>query len=292
MVDLRLLRYFVAVAELEHVGRAAAALRVSQSPLSRQLRQLEEQLGLRLFDRERRRLRLTTAGRWLLGESRKVLKRAERLERDAARMARGAAASVRIGFVKSAVWTGVLPAALREFRRKHPEVAIELKSARSTVQAAAVKRGDLEIGVVHEPPLDEELVVVPVVKEPIHLALPESHALARRSSITPKSLDGVDWIVLSPSPGKNARLLAACARAGFVPQVRFEASDQSTVLGLVDAGMGLAFLPKSAERAAPPGVVLRELPWLRLARTLYAIRRRGAASPFAAELLAALSNDF
>src|ERR1700733_15338260 len=116
MLELRLLRYFVAVAEVEHVGRAAEALHISQSPLSRQLRQLEEQLGLRLFDRERQRLRLTHAGRWLLRESRRLLEHAERLQKEAAQVARGAWGSLRIGFVKSAMWTGVLPHALRAFR--------------------------------------------------------------------------------------------------------------------------------------------------------------------------------
>jgi DNA-binding transcriptional LysR family regulator len=288
VIDLRLLRYFVAVAEVEHVGRAAAALHISQSPLSLQLRQLEDSLGLRLFDRERQRLHLTSAGRWLLGESRILLERAEQLERDAARVARGDSGSVRIGFVKSAVWSGVLPAALRTFRSKRPGVSVGLRSASSATQVAAVLRGDLDVGLVHDVPPHEDLVHVELRSEPLLLALSSEHALARRASLAPKDLDGADWIVLAPEPGKHERLLAACGRAGFVPTVRFEASDQATVLGLVDAGMGLALLPKSAERVAPGGVVLRRLPWLRLSRSLHAIRRRAAASPFATEIHASL----
>jgi DNA-binding transcriptional LysR family regulator len=289
VVDLRLLRYFVAVAEVEHVGRAAEALHISQSPLSRQLRQLEEQLGLRLFDRERQRLRLTSAGLWLLQESRMLLERAEQLERDATRIARGDSGSVRIGFVKSAVWTGVLPTALRTFRSKRPDVSVELQGATSAMQAAAVLRGDLDVGLVHEVQPHADLVVVDLLNEPLLLALSSEHQLADRATITPKDLDGADWIVLAPIPGRHERLIAACGRAGFVPTVRLEASDQSTVLGLVHAGMGLALLPKSAERAAPVGVTLRRIPWLRLSRSLHAIRRGAAASPFAAELLVCLA---
>jgi DNA-binding transcriptional LysR family regulator len=288
MIDLRLLRYFVAVAEVEHVGRAAEALGISQSPLSRQLRQLEELLGLRLFDRERQRLRRTGAGDWLLRESRGLIERAEQLERDAARVARGDSGRTRIGFVKSALWTGALPAALRSFRSKRPAVSIELRSATSEAQTTAVQRGDLDLGVVHEVSPHADLIHQELLSEPLLLAIGAQHRLARIKTIAPKDLDGADWIVLAPKPGKHERFIGACGRAGFVPTVRFDAGDQSTVLGLVAAGMGLALLPKSAERVLPVGVTLRELPWLRLCRSLHAIRRADDASPFAGEISACL----
>src|ERR1700722_9400338 len=112
MLDLRLLNSFVTVAETEHVGRAARLLHISQSPLSRQIRQLEDQLGLRIFEREKQRIRLTEPGRWLLGEARELLGRARRIEQDAARTARGDGGRLSIGFVNSALWDGVMPAAL------------------------------------------------------------------------------------------------------------------------------------------------------------------------------------
>jgi DNA-binding transcriptional LysR family regulator len=288
LIDLRLLRYFVAVAEVEHVGRAAEALRISQSPLSRQLRLLEDALELRLFDRERQRLRLTKAGHWLLRESQTLLEHADRLRRDASRLAKGEAGGVRIGFVKTAMWAGVLPVALRAFKRNRPNVSVEVRNAVSSLQAAAVLRGDLDVGLVHELPSQAGIVHACLLKEPLLLALPSEHPLARNVSISPASLDGADWIVLSLKGRIPERFVAACGSVGFVPKLRFRATDQSTVLGLVEAGVGLALLPRSAERAAPAGVVLRRLPWLRWTRLLYAIRRDAAASPFAVEIVTLL----
>ncbi len=291
MMDLRLLRNFVAVAEVEHVGRAARTLRISQSPLSRQLRQLEDSLGLQLFDRERQRVRLTNAGGWLLRESRLLLEQAAQLELDAARMARGDSGSVRLGFVKSAMWTGVLPAALRTFRSRRPDVSVTLRNAPSAVQAAALLRGDLDVGLVHDLPNRAGLVMVTLLSEPLLLAVPNDHRLAGHVGISPRDLNGLEWIVLATRPGKHERLIAACGRAGFVPKVRFEASDQASVLGLVEAGVGLALLPESAERDARRSVTLRRLPWLRLSRTLHAIRREGTASPLAIEIAARLKES-
>src|SRR5271165_174270 len=141
MIELRLLRYLVAVAETEHVGRAAERLHISQSPLSRQIRQLEDQLGLVLFDRERRRYRITETGRWFLEEARDLLSHADRLAREADRYSRGEIGRISIGFVKSAMWSSVLPWALRRFQAVRTGVNIELhtchrcrRSKRSVVE--------------------------------------------------------------------------------------------------------------------------------------------------------------
>jgi len=290
MIELRLLRYFVAIAEVEHVGRAAAVLHVSQSPLSRQLRALEDAVGLRLFDRERKRLRLTEAGRWFLAESKSVLAHAERLERDAARRARGEAGVIRVGFTKNAFWNGVAPAALRAFRAARPGVAIELRNADSTAQRAALARGEIDVGLVHDAASQAGVARVELLREPLSLFLPADHPLARRARVAPRDLDGADWVALVP-PNATRRddpLLAACRRAGFTPQIRFEATDQATVLGLVEAGMGAALLPASAARASPSAVVVRAASWLRAPRVLHAIRRTDDASPLAAAFVACL----
>src|SRR5580704_6279279 len=129
MFELRLLRYFVAVAETEHVGKAAARLHISQSPLSRQIRQLEDLLGIQLFERERQRIKLTTAGRWLLGPARDLLARADLLVRDAHEARDGESGRIAIGFVSAALSTGVLPVALRRLRRERPKVQIALRQA-------------------------------------------------------------------------------------------------------------------------------------------------------------------
>jgi len=290
-IELRLLRYFVAVAEAEHIGRASAVLHISQSPLSRQIRQLEEALGLQLFERERQRLHITNAGRWLLGRARRLLDQADALGRDATRLSRGEAGTLRVGFVKSAMWTNLLPRALRAFRATRADVAIELRNAHSATQLAAIRRGAIDIGLVHESPTDPSLSSALLTSEPLCLALRSEHMLATRKRLSPKDLDGADWIVLSAKRATQRReaFLAGCARAGFTPNVRFEVGDQGTVLGLVEAGMGFALLPNSASSASLPGVTLRRLAWLELTRKLYVVTRSSGASAVATEFLACLN---
>ena len=267
-MELRLLRYFVAVAETEHVGRAAERLHVSQSPLSRQIRQLEVELGTTLFTREHRRLRLTDAGRWLLGETRPLLARVTSIAADARRVAVGELGRVKIGFVSAAMTSGVLPEAIRVTRASHPALAIELSLLSSRAQIERVIRGELDVGVVHAmagPPLATDLVL----EEPYVLALASDHALARRRTITPADLDGAPWVTLSTEQGRD-RLLAACGAAGFVPDVVAEVGDRASVLALIAAGVGIGVVPNVRDH---PGVVIRPLPWFAATNRLWAIRR-------------------
>ena len=136
MIDLRQLRQFVAVAEAEHVGRAAEVLAMSQSPLSRQIMQLEASLGLPLFERVRKRVRLTREGRGFLDEARALLAQAERLEAQARRIGRGDAGTLTLGYVEGAVHAGVLPAVLRQFRAPRRDIRIELQALRSPSRRA------------------------------------------------------------------------------------------------------------------------------------------------------------
>jgi DNA-binding transcriptional LysR family regulator len=293
MIELRLLRYFVAVAETEHIGRAAKVLHVSQSPLSRQIRQLEEATALTLFERDRQRLRITTAGQWLLGRARLVLSHVEALERDAARLSKGEAGTLRIGFVKAAMWSTVLPRALREFRARRADVAVELKGARPGAQLAAIRRGELDVAFVHEAPRDAGLACVVLREEVLCLAVPAEHPLAARKHVVPADLEGMDWVALRSGrrePRRNENLLAACARRGFTPRVRFTVSDQETMLGLVAAGMGVAFLPESVSASRLVGVTLRQLPWLKLTRGLHAVTRSADLAATTTEFVACLKD--
>jgi DNA-binding transcriptional LysR family regulator len=287
MRELRLLRYFVAVAEAEHVGRAAERLHISQSPLSRQIRQLEDQLGLVLFDRERRRFRITEIGRWFLEEARGLLSQADRLARDANRYGRGEIGRVSIGFVQTAMWSSVLPAALRRFQVMRPGISIELHNMSSTSQIDAMRRQELDLGFVNLPPTDRIFTSVAVLDEPYLLAIPEGHRLAKKSRIIPADLDGEPWVTFSRklNPGVHDRMMAASAKAGFTPDVRYEATDSSTILGLVEAGLGLALLQGSVRGSGPASVIFRALSWFPLSVRVHLVRRRIGLTPAAEQLV-------
>ncbi len=289
-LELHLLRSFVAVAETEHVGRAAEKLHVSQSPLSRQIQKLEAELGLVLFDRVRRRVRLTPAGRWLLRESRILLGQADALVGAAERVARGEVGSLAVGFVRSAMWSRVLPAALRRFGQRHPDVNVALRPMASAEQLEGLRAGDLDVCVVHASPHRTPggpgLTAALLVTDPFVLALPRGHALARRKRLRPADLEGTSWVALARSihPRLADNLVTALAAAGVTPRIRYEAAEPVTLLGLVEAGVGVALVQKSAARSAPRGIVFRDLRWLDFALTTYAVRRAGGSTPLAARL--------
>jgi len=289
MVDLRHLRYFVAVAEAEHVGNAAQRLHISQSPLSRQIRQLEDGLGLALFERSRKRLRLTPAGRLFLEDARLLIAEAERVVERARAAARGDRGTLTLGYVTGVLHSGVLPAVLRRFRHPDSVVQVEMRMLRSSAQLEALRHRQLDVGFVYTPPEedDSELTAVPVVSEPLMLALPEDHSLAKKTLILAEDLDGMPWIA-SPravNPLARERFLATCAECGFSPDLRFEADEPLTALSLVSAGLGLTLVQASLGKSGQNGVVVRHVPWLPLAVEVFAVFRRKNRSPLIDSLL-------
>ncbi len=221
---------------------------------------------MELFERKQQRIRLTDAGRWLLAEGRELLGRAQRVERDAARMVSGEQGRLSIGFVSAALWHRVMPATLRKFQRSRPQVQLDLRALTSEMQVRGVMSGDLDVGLVHRAPRPD-LVCVPLFDEPFSLALPARHRLATLDVIRPKDLSDQPWIGLSKTlhPTAHAHFAQVGRRAGFVPEVRHHTGDRATVLALVASGLGVALLPSSARRLATPGVVFRDLPWLGMA---------------------------
>jgi DNA-binding transcriptional LysR family regulator len=277
VIELRLLRYFVAVAETEHVGRAATRLHISQSPLSRQIRQLEDQLGVDLFERERRRIRLTAAGRGLLEPARDMLARAEGLLRDARARATGEAGQISIGFVSAALQSGVLPGALRTLRRERPNVRIALRQLASRDQIVALRAGELDIALVHRPPRTPELEVRPLLAQPYVLAVPRQSPLAR-GPIRPPRLDDQPWIVVLAGEADRDRWVAAWGAAGFRPNVVVQVVEWGSALALVGAGVGATFVPASYAAAPPAHVTIRPVPWLAMSSPLCLVRRRTPAA--------------
>jgi DNA-binding transcriptional LysR family regulator len=278
VIELRLLRYFVAVAETEHVGRAAIRLHISQSPLSRQIRQLEDQLGVALFEREKRRIRLTTAGRWLLEPARDMLARADGLLRDALARADGETGQIAIGFVSTAISTGVLPAALRTLRRARPNVRIALRQTNSRDQLTALRAGEIDLALVHRPPRTTDFDVRRLLEQPYMLAVPRDSPLAR-GTIRAARLDNQPWIVVLSGDADRDRWAAAWDAAGFRPSEVVHVVEWSSALALVGAGMGIALVPASYAAGAPDHVTIRPVPWLAMSSPLHLARRRTAISP-------------
>lgn len=281
----------MAAAELEHIGKAAERLHISQSPLSRQIRQLEEELHLELFERERQRVRLTESGKWLLGHARQLLAYADRIRDEAEQRAQGQSGTLSISFVSGAMWSGLLPKLLRRFQAEFPDARIELSNLRSTPQMEAIASGRIDIGFVSVPANSDAIETTCLAEEPMALVVPASHPLGRKRTIMPHDLDGVRWILLSYSTSTNwhAQFMAACANAGFTPKVIQAVSEPNTLLSLVGSELGVGLIQSSARNYAPRAVRFRALPWIPLKSRIYMIRPTNGSQSLARRFAAYVS---
>ena len=266
------LRYFIAVAERLHFGRAAAALHISQPPLSRAIRGLEEQLGVVLLARSRRRVELTPEGARFLDEARRIASQLERAVSERGRL--------RIGFVSLADF-GVLPGLLKAYKASQPGIALALREMLSPDQAAALAEGELDFGLLLPPVAGAaELEYLVVQRERFVAALPLGHRLARgRGKLAMSALAGEAFVMVPReiAPGLYDIVTALAARAGFSLHVAQEAIQMQTVVSLVSSGLGAAIVPGSLANLGRRGVVYRELadPHPRL--DLWLAWRRGAS---------------
>src|SRR5690348_12089860 len=282
------LRYFSAVAERLHFGRAAEALHISQPPLSRAVRALEAQLGVALFVRNRRRVELTPAGERLLEETRRLTSHLERTVADLRAMAAGEEARLRIGFVSLADY-GVLPGLLKAYKAGRPRVRLALREMLSPEQAGALAAGELDFGLLLPPVAGAaELDHVIVQRERFVVALPARHRLARGRKVAMRSLAG-EPLVMVPrdiAPGLYDIVANLAARGGFSLNVSQEAIQMQTVVSLVSSGLGAAIVPASVANLGRRGVAYRELadPHPRL--DVWLAWRRGALSASQREFLA------
>lgn len=284
-IELRHLRYFVAVAEESSFRRAAARLHISQPPLSRQIGALEERLGVGLFERAGRRVGLTEAGRVYLGEARLLLARFEEGVEAARGAGRGEVGRLRIGYEGSSVYD-LIPSSVRVFRRRFPRVRLSLLEMPGADQAGALREGRLDVGFVVPTAGGDggALVFEALLREPLVAVLPGGHPLAAGDEVDPGELAGEPF-VLGPSRPDDAlreRVVAVCRGAGFAPRVVQEAGEVQAVLGIVAAELGVALLPDSVRALGREGVVYRPLPPLPEAGLELAMaRRRDGASPAA-----------
>jgi DNA-binding transcriptional LysR family regulator len=260
--ELWQLRYFVAVAERLHFGRAAEALHISQPPLSRAIRALEERLGVALLDRSRRRVELTAEGGRFLEEARRMIGQLERAVLELRGMAAGEQGRLRIGFVSLADY-GVLPGLLKSFKTARPGVALALREMLSPEQAAALGSGELDFGLLLPPVTGETgLEHLVVQRERFVAALPARHRLARvTGKLAVSELAGEPFVVVPRdiAPGLYDIVRGLAARAGIALNVAQEAIQMQTVVSLVSSGLGVALVPASVANLGRRGVLYREL---------------------------------
>src|SRR5689334_2551434 len=262
-MELRHLRYFVTVAEELHFGRAASRLHIAQPPLSRQIRDLEREVGTSLFERVPRGVQLTPAGRAFLPEARLTLAQAARAQRTAERAARGEIGRLRVGFVEAATYARVLPEVLGFFRMHLPNIGISLFEMDAQQQADAFRDGRIDLGILHTVPVDADrlLHVEPVYTDPMIAAIPRAHRLADQSRIALSTFSSEPFVFFPrPSaPSLYDGIIASCRTAGFNPRVVQEAAAWHTLASLVGAGVGSAFVPRSLTSFQNPGVVYRTI---------------------------------
>jgi DNA-binding transcriptional LysR family regulator len=262
LVELRLWRQFIAVAEELHFGRAAARLHMTQPPLTQAVAHLEQLLGVRLFERTKRSVQLTTAGEALLPEARELLARAQALPSHARAAAHGEVGRLRLAFV-STVGFGLLPHWVRAFRALHPQVEFELIEATGDVQLTALARGDIDAGfMLHSPGFAPAgLQHLRIAREPLVVALPEQHPMATSRALPSGALLDEPLVIFPRRilPSLHDALFGMYHAAGRTPRIAQEAIQMQTIVNLVSAGLGVAWVPESVRQFQRAGVVYRQV---------------------------------
>lgn len=260
-MELRHLRYFIAVAEELHFSKAAERLHIAQPPLSQQIQQLEAELSVELFQRKtKRQVQLTEAGQVFLQEAYQLLAQLERAIELTQRTGRGERGQLRIGFT-SLVTYDVLPAILRRFREQFPEVELVLQELTTSHQEKALRDRFIHVGFAHPPLEDSTLSQECIHKASLIVALPEIHPLAKQESISVRSLANESFIMFPRhlGPGLYDQILNLCQIGNFSPKVSQEAIQMQTIIGLVSAGIGIAIVASSLQNLQRSGVVYRPI---------------------------------
>lgn len=259
-IELRHLRYFVAVAEELHFGRAALRLHLAQPPLSQQIRKLEEILGYPLFLRTSRAVKLTSAGEVFLERSRRTLRNVQEDMEEARSVGRGEEGFLRVGFIGSAMLTA-LPAMLGRYRRLYPKVNLQLHESYTSSVVQQLLKGELDAGFLRDSGPTSGLEIEPLFSEPFIAVLPKKHSLAKRKTISAKELRDEPFVFFSPSAGSlaYAKPVSLCEQYGFRPHVVQEAPQWLTIMRLIGAGLGVTIAPACVKQIAAPNVVCLNL---------------------------------
>ena len=259
-MELRHLRYVVTVADTLHFGQAAERLHLSQPPLSQQIRQLETELGVALFHRTKRHVELTDAGRLFVEEARVILAQAAHASNLALRVNQGEVGQLAIGAAGPAD-AEIFVEILRAFATRHPQIRLMIRNMGSAEQARAISEGRLHVGFLALPIDEPDLATEIVLRRPIVIALPRDHALASRARVPLHALANEPHIMFARRMGPRLydAVLAACREAGFTMHIAHELDYLHTACALVEAGLGVCFVPAAIQEQRSNGIVLRPI---------------------------------
>src|ERR1700681_2939149 len=289
-MELRHLRYFMAVGEEQHYGRAARRLRVAQPALSRQVQDLEEEIGFELFERLPRGVKLSAAGKLFLEDVRRILQEVNEAAARAGRVALGHSGTLRVGFTENASWRGAVPESFRRFRELHPDAELQLQPFSSLEQLDAIRSGRLDAGFVNfmpksDPDLDQLFVAI----QHVELAAPKRHPLTKLKKLRLRDLTDAPfvWFPRWASPAFYDRLMHECYRGGLKsPRIVQEGLNEATILSLVATGLGVGWVLGTARWRCPETVVILSVVDLNMPLRWVLAWRRDNASPLLANYIA------
>ncbi len=284
-MEMRQLRYFIAVAEELHFTRAALRLHIGQPPLSHAIQTLEADLGALLFERTKRWVRLTEAGKLFLLDARRILALSDQAAETARRAQRGEAGELRIGFTFSTPLTPLFASVINRYRQQFPAVTLTLHEMATLPQLDAIGQRKLDLGFIRPPEaaLPDTLSITRLREDPLVLVLPSAHPLAAKASIGMAELAGAPFVMYPPSAGTGIypQIFRLCRAAGFAPNIAQEAGEASTIIGLVAAGCGVSVLPGSFDRIHMDGVCYRPIADAGASTSLLLAQRKGEHAPLA-----------
>src|SRR6476660_384423 len=288
-MELRHLRYFVAVGEEQHYGRAARRLRVAQPALSRQIQDLEEELGFKLFERLPRGVKVSAAGKLFLEDVRRILQDVNEAAVRAGRVASGRSGTLRVGFTENASWRGVVPESFRRFRELQPDAELQLQPSASLEQLEAIRSGRLDAGFVNfMPKADPEWDRLLVAMQHVELAAPKRHPLTELKKLRLRDLTDAPfvWFPRWASPAFYDRMMHECYRGGLKsPRIVQEGLNEATILSLVSTGLGVGWVLGTARWRCPATIVILPVVDLDMPLALSLVWRRDNTSPLLANFI-------
>ncbi|WP_274363572.1 LysR family transcriptional regulator [Paenibacillus thermotolerans] len=283
-MELRQLQYFVTVARLEHMTQAAESLHVAQSAISRQMNQLEQELGVELFAKMGRNLQLTPAGKLFLERVEALLYDLEHTVMEIREFMDPESGEIRIGFPHS-LGIHLLPSVIADYRKKYPNVKFRLKQGTYLVLIDGLLKGEIDLAFISPFPENNQYLEGEVLlTEQLRVILPHGHSLSGRDEIHLRELRDEPFVMFSEHYSLRAIVLNACREVGFTPKIGFEGEETDTIRGLVAAGLGVSLLPEMAlSETSPMMPVSIPVSEPKVIRTVGLLRRKGEKLPLVAE---------